>query len=52
VDASPYYNVSDDGGIVYANNGPYVIAIMSSVPANQNMLNTLTKAIDRAHSEI
>ena len=26
----PYWDVSDDAGIVYAQNGPYVIAIMSA----------------------
>ena len=46
------YRVSDDGGIVYARNGAYVMAIMSSVPANHDMLNGLTSAIDRAHSEM
>ena len=46
------YRVSDDGGIVYAHNGPYVMAIMSSVPANHNVLDNLTRAIDRAHSEM
>lgn len=50
VDPEPRYNVSDDGGIVYASNGAYVIAIMSSIPANQDMLNQLTAAIDAAHA--
>ena len=48
----PLWNVSDDGGIVYAANGPYVVAIMSSVPANHDMLDQLTSAIDGAHAEI
>ncbi len=48
----PLWNVSDDGGIVYADNGPYVVAIMSSVPANHDMLDQLTDAIDGAHAEI
>lgn len=46
------YRVSDDGGIVYANNGSYIVAIMSRVPANHDYLNGLTSAIDSAHSEM
>ncbi|MDO4806660.1 MAG: hypothetical protein Q4A07_05365 [Coriobacteriales bacterium] len=46
----PLWRVSDDGGIVYAKNGAYVMAIMSSVPANHNVLNALTAAIDAAHT--
>lgn len=48
----PLYKVSDDGGIVYAHNGTYVMAIMSSVPADHDMLNGLTAAIDAAHSQM
>lgn len=48
----PYWDVSDDAGIVYALNGPYVIAIMSSVPANHDALNGLVSAIDAAHREM
>lgn len=47
-----FWRVSDDGGIVYASNGAYVVAIMSSVPANHPMLNGLTSAIDAAHQEM
>lgn len=46
----PLWRVSDDGGIVYAKNGAYVVAIMSSVPADHDALNALTAAIDAAHS--
>lgn len=48
----PIYEVSIDGGIVYAPNGTYVVAIMSNVPANQAMLNELTLALDAAHNEM
>jgi len=48
----PQYCVADDGGIVYARNGTYVVAIMSSTPADHDMLNELTAAIDTAHSEM
>ncbi|MBR3326282.1 MAG: hypothetical protein IKG22_03055 [Atopobiaceae bacterium] len=47
-----YWNVTNDGGIVYADNGPYVLAIMSSVPADFSKLHDLTRALDRAHSEM
>ena len=48
----PLWDVTDDGGIVYAANGDYVMAIMSSVPANHGALHTLTAAIDAAHDEM
>ena len=48
----PEFDVTDDGGIVYANNGAYVMAIMSSVPANHGALHTLTATIDAAHDEM
>ena len=47
-----YWNVTNDGGIVYADNGPYVLAIMSSVPADFSKLHNLTRALDHAHGEI
>lgn len=46
------FRVSDDGGIVYAPNGAYVVAIMSNVPDNHDALNPLTLAIDKAHQEM
>lgn len=48
----PLWDVTDDGGIVYATNGDYVMAIMSSIPANHGALHTLTAAIDAAHAEM
>lgn len=48
----PEWDVTDDGGIVYARNGTYVMAIMSSIPADHDALNSLTAAIDAAHSEM
>lgn len=48
-DPGERYKATADGGIVYAKGRPYVIAIMSNIPANQGMLNPLTAAIDRAH---
>ena len=48
----PEWDVTDDGGIVYARNGAYVMAILSSIPANHDALNGLTAAIDAAHSEM
>ena len=47
-----FWNATDDGGIVYADNGAYVVAIMSSVPADFTVLPELTAAIDAAHSEM
>ena len=47
-----YWNVTNDGGIVYAENGPYVLAIMSNVPANFYELHNLTRALDAVHDEI
>ncbi len=48
----PEFDVTDDGGIVYAKNGAYVMAIMSSIPADHGALHTLTAAIDAAHDEM
>lgn len=48
----PLWDVTDDGGIVYAKNGAYVMAIMSSIPADHDSLHALTAAIDAAHSEM
>jgi len=48
----PTFEVSDDGGIVYAGDKPYVVAIMSNVPDNHDILNDLTLSIDAAHSEM
>ncbi len=48
----PYWNSTNDGGLVYAENGTYVLAILSSVPANFYELHDLTRAIDAVHSEI
>ena len=48
----PCFEASDDGGIVYAKNGAYVLAIMSNVPGDPNVLDALTLAIDAAHNEI
>lgn len=48
----PYWNATDDGGLVFADNGTYVIAILSNVPANFGELYDLTSAIDAIHDEI
>jgi putative cell wall-binding protein len=51
-DGKPLWDVADDGGIVYANNGTYVMAIMSNIPAGPNLLNVLTETLNIAHSEM
>lgn len=48
----PTFQVSNDGGVVYAANGPYVVAIMSNVPDHLPALDELTLAIDAAHAEM
>ena len=48
----PIFRVSNDAGVVYAANGPYVVAIMSNVPADLSALDELTLAIDAAHAEM
>ena len=46
------YNASCDGGIVYAANGSYVLAVMSNIPAYLPMLEDTVRAIDALHAEV
>lgn len=48
----PLWDVAVDGGIVYARNGDYVMAIVSSAVGNHSMLHPLTAAINAAHEEM
>lgn len=47
-----HYQAANDAGIVYADNGTYILVIMSDASANLTMLNTLVGALDTAHTEM
>lgn len=49
VDDDPTHTTTVDGGIVYADNGPYVIVIMSKVPRDIEPLRPLMQALEAAH---
>ncbi|MDO4538582.1 MAG: serine hydrolase, partial [Coriobacteriales bacterium] len=51
-DGGKYYQVTNDAGIVYADNGPYVVSIMSDLRAQMSRLYNLVEAINAAHAEI
>ncbi|MDO4538480.1 MAG: serine hydrolase [Coriobacteriales bacterium] len=51
-DGGKYYQVTNDAGIVYAEGGPYVVAIMSDLRAEMYRLYPLVEAINAAHAEI
>lgn len=46
------YNVSNDAGIVWGNGRPYLVAILSSYPANTARLNDVVWALEAAHNEM
>lgn len=52
VDGDPTHTTTVDGGIVYADNGPYVIVIMSTVPRDIEPLRPLMQALEEAHLEM
>ena len=45
-------SASNDAGIVWANNGPYLVAILSSFPSNTARLSDLVWALEAAHNEM
>ena len=48
--ADPDCNSACDAGIVYADNGPYVLVVMSDLPANLEALDPLVTLLDQLHS--
>lgn len=51
-DESAYYQASHDAGLVYADNGTYAVAILSSVPADLTAIEPLAAALDLAHDDL
>ena len=49
VDEDPTHTTTVDGGVVYANNGPYVVVIMSKVPRDIEPLRPLLQALEAFH---
>lgn len=47
-----YYQAASDAGIVYAESGPYAVAILSNGRSNLKLLNTLVEALDTLHTEM
>lgn len=50
--SNSYYTASNDAGIVYAENGPYAVAILSNYPSNLAVIEPLVTALDQAHGEM
>lgn len=50
--SNAYYRAANDAGIVYADSGTYVVAILSNVPADLTRIEPLVAALDRAHDEM
>lgn len=48
--ADPDCNSACDAGIVYADNGPYVLVVMSDLPASLESLDPLVTLLDQLHS--
>ncbi len=46
------YTASADGGIVYASNGSYVVAVMSNVPGNVSRLDGIVRTLDNIHDKM
>lgn len=46
------YNATDDAGIVYSYNHPYVLTIMSDVPTNFTILKPLTNTLKEVHESM
>ena len=46
------FSAANDAGIVWAYEGPYIIAIMSDSPADMRALDSLVLAIDYTHTEM
>lgn len=52
VDEDPDHTTTIDAGIVYADNGPYIVVIMSRVPSNIEPLRPLMQALAQVHSQM
>ena len=52
IDDDPTHTTTVDAGIVYADNGPYVVVIMSRVPRDIEPLRPLMQAIEITHLEM
>ena len=52
VDEDPYRTCTVDAGIVYADNGPYIIVVMSEVPSSMDYLNPIVTSLDLAHQDM
>ncbi len=52
VDEDPDHAVSIDAGIVYADNGPYIVVIMSRVPSSLAYLGPIMEALEAVHSSM
>lgn len=48
--ADPDCSSTCDAGIVYADNGPYVLVVMSDLPASLESLDPLVTLLDQLHS--
>ncbi len=46
------YNATNDAGIVYAGNRPYILAVMTDCPAQFSDLNGIIQGIENAHNEM
>jgi hypothetical protein len=46
------YNAANDGGIVYADNGPYIVAVMSDMPGSLDRLVPVVDWLEAAHNEM
>lgn len=46
------YKATNDAGIVWDGNRPYLVAIMTNMPSDFDGLNSLVWAIERAHNEM
>lgn len=51
-DEDPDHEVSIDAGIVYADNGPYIVVIMSRVPSSLAYLGPIMEALENVHSSM
>ncbi len=51
-DEDPDHAVSIDAGIVYADNGPYIVVIMSRVPSSLEYLRPIMEALENVHSSM
>lgn len=52
IDEDPSHTTTVDGGVVYADNGPYVVVIMSRVPRDIEPLRPLMRALESFHRSL